>query len=57
MIGSPMAVKEVPLRFINDKICVQRRKSRGTVVVSTSARQAGGPWFDSRIYNNVSLKH
>ena len=36
------------VRFINIKIGVQRRKSRDGVVVSTSARQAGGPWFDSR---------
>ena len=36
------------VRFINVKIGVQRRKSRDGVMVSTSARQAGGPWFDSR---------
>ena len=37
------------MRQINVKIGVQRRKSRDGVVVSSSARQAGGgPWFDSR---------
>ena len=43
------------VRFMNVKIGVRRRKSRDGVVVSMSARQAGGLWFNSRSQRNQLL--
>ena len=42
------ATKNNDVRFLSAKIGVQRQKSRDGVMVSTSAREARSPWFNSR---------